>query len=587
MLGVRSGQAQQDSKEQDKSMVILHCVLDSIFCGILVVDKDGKIVVFNNSARKIFNMSDKELDGKDIRQVEVLKDIFQLMVENRGQGRHKFPFKDTSLIINFNPINSETEMGTVAIIHESTKSQCIDQELAVTENLLKEINVFLESSFDGILVTDKRGRVIRINSAWEKMFSISRKDVLGKTTQELIKRGVYEQSAAQKAVETGKVATVMFENRGRKIIATGNPVYDGDGQLTSAVVNVRDITELENLRQQLERQQKLAERYSNEIKEMRRQQQQYSDIICQSKEMRQVMDMVSRVAEVDATVLVTGESGVGKEVVVRYIHRLSHRKDGPLVKINCGAIPPSLIESEMFGYEPGAFTGARKQGKMGLFELANGGTLFLDEIGEVNLDMQVKLLRAIQDREIIKIGSVKPIQIDTRIIAATNRDLKKMIKEGKFREDLFYRLNVINIHIQPLRCRKDDIAPLLRYFLRKYNAKYGKSKRFSNQTVNVLIDYSWPGNIRELENLVENLVVLVTGEEILPEHLPEYCFQSIHSEEQVFVKGILPLKTAKRMLEKQLLTNAQEKYQTTREIAQALEVNQSTVVRKLNAFTQS
>ena len=306
-------------------------------------------------------------------------------------------------------------------------------------------------------------------------------------------------------------------------------------------------------------------------------------LIAHSKEMKNIMDTIKTLSQVNSTVLVTGESGTGKEVIVNQIHQASSRRKKPFIKINCGAIPAALFESELFGYEEGAFTGARRKGKAGFFELANGGTLFLDEIGELDLALQVKLLRVIQEGEVTRIGGTRTIHVDVRIIAATNRDLWQQVQEGTFRQDLFYRLNVINIEVPPLRSRREDIIPLAVRFLENFNKKYDKKKEISAELGKLFLEMEWPGNIRELENLIESMVVLTQGTVMEPKDLPIRYKNSFGNESvaQVSVTGILPLKEAVALTEKQLLENAREKYVTTREMAKVLQVNQSTVSRKL------
>ncbi|WP_214658875.1 sigma 54-interacting transcriptional regulator [Candidatus Formimonas warabiya] len=561
---------------------LLRQITENVYCGIVTINETGKVVVYNASAQRLLKLKKEDILGKNIKTVRALEDFSKLILDHKGQGRHKLSLGDVTFVINLTPLfRNNLRIGVLAVFHESAKTECVSQELKVTETLLKEINIFIESSYDGLFVTDNQGRVIRVNAAWEKIFSVSRQDVIGQKAKDLVKRGVYGKSAAQEVLDTGKSATVMFENKGRKILATGTPVFNSQGEITTVVVNVRDITQLEDLRCQLEKQQQLTEKYSQEIKEIRRQQQVFPGIICHSKIMVQVMDMVSRVAEVDSTVLITGESGVGKEMIAGLLHKLSPRRNGPMIKINCSAIPQTLLESELFGYERGAFTGASVQGKIGLFELANGGTLMLDEIGETAIELQAKLLRVIQEKEIIKVGGSKSKKIDVRIVAATNRDLKKMIQERTFREDLFYRLNVIRINVPSLRERTEDIVPLSLFFLEKYNKKYNKNKRLSSFLINSLNDYNWPGNIRELENLIENLVILARNDEITVDDLPENYKQPVISDQRIVVNGVMPIKKAIELVELQLIQNARERYGSTRKIANALGINQSTVVRKM------
>lgn len=307
-------------------------------------------------------------------------------------------------------------------------------------------------------------------------------------------------------------------------------------------------------------------------------------IIAESPQMKKILQMIEYIKDVDSSVLITGESGTGKEVIFNYICQTSCRKDQPVIKINCGAIPENLFESELFGYEDGAFTGARKKGKIGLFEKANHGTLFLDEISEISMEMQVKLLMALQEKEIFHVGGTESIPVDVRIVSATNQNLEQMVEDGKFRRDLYYRLNVVHLEIPPLRERQEDILPLCYHFLDVFNAKYHKNKGLTVRAAKTLSHLDWPGNIRELENLVENIVVLEQEDVMRAKHLQaRYCKGNMQSGE-VTVKGILPYKEALSRMEKQLLENARNQFGSTRRIADVLGINQSTVSRKLRQY---
>ncbi|MEA4882541.1 MAG: sigma 54-interacting transcriptional regulator [Clostridia bacterium] len=309
------------------------------------------------------------------------------------------------------------------------------------------------------------------------------------------------------------------------------------------------------------------------------------DMVAYSPAMEQILALIHKISNVNSTVLITGESGVGKEVVARYIHRTGNRANGPFVKINCGAIPEALLESELFGYEEGAFTGARKEGKPGLIELASGGTVLLDEISEMPMGLQVKLLQALQDRRFVRVGGTKQVKVDARVMAATNRDLERAVREGLFRNDLYYRLNVIPIHIPPLRDRVGDIAPLVYHFLEKYNAKHGRERELSREAREALERYAWPGNVRELENAIEFLVVTVDQRVVGIGNLPEqirsgFCVEDIG----VKISKVVPLRTAVEEVERQLVERASESCRSTYSMARALGVNQSTVVRKMQKY---
>ena len=563
-------------------------VLDAVFCSIMVLDQTGCLMYYNHSAEMMFQSMGENL--KDICQSRY-DDFWSVVSEKidpvNGRGRYHIDFKGKMLICNVEPLTENGERtGSIFVIHESMTTNCIMQELDVTTGLLQEINIFVEHSHDGFLVTDSEGYVVRINEAFEQMFSVQRKNIVGRHVRELIESGIYENSAALEVVQTKKAAAVAVTKGEKRIIATGTPVFDESGRFTSVVVNVRDITELNDLEMRLEHQRMVAEGYERELAYM--QNRRGEQFVAHSKEMRNIMDTVKAISQVDSTVLITGESGTGKEVIVNYIYQTSSRKDKPIIKINCGAIPAALFESELFGYEEGAFTGAKRRGKAGFFELANGGTLFLDEVGELDLNLQVKLLRVIQEGEVTRIGGTRTIHVDVRIIAATNRDLWQQVREGKFRQDLYYRLNVINIEMPPLRERRDDIIPLALHFLNKFNEKYDKHKKLSIDLGKELTMLDWTGNIRELENLIENMVVLVHEDTIEKENLPSrYRLPSGGGENpQVEVHGILPLKEAVRQTEQKLIANAREKYTTTRELARVLGVDQSTISRKMGKWME-
>lgn len=553
------------------------------FFAAFLFDGSGQLIHCNCAARNFFHGLGIDPERAYFTRFEAFSEPMAERVDLiSGKGRYIIELEGRQVVCNVHPwVIDGVRRGTIFILHESMHSNCIMQELDVTNSLLQEINIFVASSHDGILVTDSQGVVIRVNAAFERAFSVLRREVIGRNVTELIAEGLYLDSAALKVLETRETAAVVLEQKGKRLIATGTPAFDICGSFTSVVVNIRDITELNDLQSRLEHQRMVAEGYIRELTFIQSQNAPGADFVVHSKEMQHIMDTIKTISQVDSTLLITGESGTGKEVIVNQVHRSSNRRDKPIIKINCGAIPASLFESELFGYEDGAFTGARRRGKAGFFELANEGTLFLDEIGELDLDLQVKLLRVIQEGEVTRIGGTKTLHVDVRIIAATNRDLWQQVQEG-----IYYRLNVINIEVPPLRERRDDVIPLAVHFIEKYNQKYSKHKELSMELGKILRSLDWLGNIRELENLIENMVVLVQRDVLYPEDLPPRYRQSGGevSACQVTVHGIMPLKEAIQQVESQLLFHAQEKYTTTREIAKALGVDQSTVSRKMGTL---
>lgn len=456
-----------------------------------------------------------------------------------------------------------------------------------------ELENILEASHDGIFIIDGDGLILMVNSAWERISGIPRDFVLGQNVRDMIEQQFWSDSAAIKALDDKNKVTVMFtmnkgSNVGQRIMATAIPVLDEDGEISRVVCNVRDITEIVSLKNQLETIQQLNEKYAAGLAQICLHKTMFNDlkgVVACSPETKRVFEMAAQVAKVDSTVFLTGESGVGKEVITNVIHQLSHRSQGPLIKISCGAIPESLLESELFGYEDGAFTGARKQGKPGMFELADKGTLFLDEIGDISTNLQVKLLRVLQNREVMRLGGLKMIGVDVRIVAATNKDLLKMVKAGKFREDFYYRLNVVSIEIPPLRARREDIPLLAWNFLETLNQKYHLRKSFSAGVIDKFLLYDWPGNIRELENVVERMVVMTDDNELGVNHLPDSIRMYTGQDEEIsYFQEPLPLKTAVERFEKDLIKNALIKYKSTRKAARSLMVDHSTIVRKMKRY---
>ncbi len=447
-------------------------------------------------------------------------------------------------------------------------------KLKTTVNELKEI---IEFSFDEIFVTDGDGYVILINKAVERNYGIKKRDILGKHVSELEKEGYFNPSMTLKAIEEKKkVSGIQTTNKGRTLLVTSNPLKGKDGTIRKIITNSKDITDFINLQKQLQNSEELIETYQNILSKTRTVNE---DFIVLDSVSENILETVGKIAKTDSTVLLEGETGVGKNMIAKTIHKLSNRKNNKFVLINCASIPNNLLETELFGYESGSFTGAKNKGKKGLIEMADKGTLFLDEIAELPLQLQSKLLDVMQYKRVRKVGSSAYTNVDVRIISATNKDLKKMVSQRLFREDLYYRLNVIPISIPPLRGRSDAIERLLDYFLKKFNTKYNYRKKMSKEAMEVLKNYNWPGNIRELENLIEQLVVISNFQTISLNDLPNYIIESD------FTEGInvesLDLKKSIEVFEKRILSKAIEKYKTTYKVAKILNINQSTVVRKM------
>lgn len=423
----------------------------------------------------------------------------------------------------------------------------------------------MESSFDGIILCDSLGKTVFVNSAAERIMGISAGEIIGKDSIDLQKSGIISYATSKETLKTHKPFTTLQKYKNGKTALVSSNIIRLGKKNPFVIINVRDMTMLSE--------------YPVESSDM----QPESPIICNSQEMKGIFEVARSVSCTDATVLLLGETGVGKDVIARRIHRFSTRKNYEFVKINCGTFPEHLIESELFGYEAGAFTGAVKGGKAGLVEYADKSTLFLDEIGEMPLSLQPKFLELLQDFKFNRVGSNKKLSADIRIIASTNKDLKELVEKKQFRADLYYRLNVIPIDIPPLRKRPDDIVPLINNYIRLLNKKYKVKKHIDQDAYPVFLAYNWPGNIRELANCIERLVVTSCSTTIHRDDLPSQMLQKPHCQD-ILDSAVYSLKEAVELCEKQMISQYLDKGYTTGEIGTFLSVSQSTISRKINKY---
>lgn len=455
------------------------------------------------------------------------------------------------------------------VLDEKTKKNVVEDKW-----LIQEMETVFDSFYQSIFVIDGQGKVIRVTSDDDQQH-------LGKNVYDLERERVFYPSISAKALKSGnRESGLQYTNTGDIFEIESIPVRDENGQVVRVVSITKDSPEVNQLRKSLDETKSLLADYQAEVARIQQEKYEEKTFIYKSKKMEDLYELIKSVASVDASVLILGETGVGKQMVANQIHSLSNRSNKPFITINCGAIPESLLESELFGYEEGAFSGTRKGGKLGLFEIADTGTLFLDEVGEMSISLQVKLLRALQEKLILRVGGTKEKKIDVRIIAATNRDIAQMVKKGTFREDLYYRINVVPIHIPALRERKEDIQAFAFNFLGKFNRKYNKSIELLPTQMEQILNYHWPGNVRELENTMERFVVLEQ-----PIQFHEEEVDHIHNHDhRLGISELPPLTQYLEEVEKKLLMEAINRCSTTREMAKYLKVNQSTIVRKLQKY---
>lgn len=449
-------------------------------------------------------------------------------------------------------------------------------------------NVFRQLDH-AIIIADGQGKVIFCN---DKYIEVCKYDTVGVTAEtivglsmgDVLRKGAldFRQSAILQCLERREKIREIFQAPLYKLVmSTAVPIFNAEGKIKFVYTMVQDESEIVRLAATSQEVRDMYTRYleKNEAILANR-------VVIVSESMKRIVDDCLQVSNSDISILVLGESGVGKDVISRLIHDNSNRRNKPFVALNCGAIPENLIESELFGYAPGAFTGASKAGKIGIFEAANNGTIMLDEIGDLPLHIQVKLLRVLENRQVTRIGSVRPVQVDFRLISATNKNLLEKVRTGEFRKDLYYRINAFRVTIPPLRERTDDISAMATHYLSLYNLKYKLNRRISGESTKELLYYKWPGNIRELRNVLEQLVILSKTDEIEAELIRTvlYSGEDHGDEPAVVVKRLIPMKEAVTMTESQLLEMVRQVENSSYKAARLLKVDQTTVLRKLKKY---
>lgn len=436
--------------------------------------------------------------------------------------------------------------------------------LEITGETLKKI---LDYSSDEIFVLDSEMRIVFVNSVCEKHYGLKPHEVMGKYNVELFEKGYWKPSIVPIVFREKKPVTIKQTTYiGAELLTTAVPILNAQNDIELVVITSQELQNYQSVKYE---------------KDVEGQNDAEWNLITNCKEMKDILKMCQKIAKVDSTILIHGESGTGKGVLAHYIHQISNRKNNTFMKINCAALPEDLLESELFGYLDGAFTGARKAGKIGLIEASDGGTLFLDEIGEVPLSVQAKLLQVIQEKRFIPIGGHMTKKVDIRIIAATNRNLVEMVKNGEFREDLYYRLNIIDVKIPSLRERREDIIPLTYHYLYKFNKEYQMNKLISQECLDIFNRYSWPGNIRQLENLIERLVV--TSDSVIQHaDLPELISENVTLQDE----STLPadLDEAINYVKETLVTKSFQKHKSSRKVAKDLNISQTRAVTLINQY---
>jgi PAS domain S-box-containing protein/TyrR family helix-turn-helix protein len=561
--------------------------LNEVNHGIIAVDSETKIIYANICAEKILGVEGETL-GERFRGISTGQCNFINKCIQTGKSQvGNFINEKKIVFYNSIPIQQDRSLiGALCYLHEIHQTEMPDYIYGFPNDIIKLFGYIFKYSIDGIVLLDKNGRAIAINEALCSLVGVRKEEILGKVTSNGVRDGLWDYSTASDVFKMKRqVSHVEYLPKTQKdIVVTGIPIFDDDGEISTVIMNERDITQLNELRRELEKNRLLKEKYENQIAGMNILEFKEKRIIAQSKELRDVFKAALRCAQMEVSnILISGESGTGKGLLAKFICNNSKRKDKPYVQINCAALPDTLLEAELFGYEEGAFTGTMRGGKAGLFELADNGVLFLDEIAELPVSVQAKLLKYLDDQEIMHLGGIKPLKINCIVIAATNQNLNNLVKTGKFRNDLFHRLNAFSIKIPPLQGREDDIISLANYFIQKYNQLYKVKKRCSPGMLRRLCTYSFPGNVRQLKNIIHNAVVM-SDRRSLDDFL-QVNLEDSEGGNQINLNKPFGLNNRLKdqilSFEKSILKKAVKKCKTTREMAAYVGASHTTLVRKL------
>lgn len=502
-------------------------IIDSIHNGIVAVDVNGQITVFNKAMEKIFGIPAQKAIGAPIYDIIPYTGLLRVLSTGKSHIGRKFNIGNKVYLANRTPVYQGSEIiGAVGVIQDITEFQAIVDELESVKELQGTLATVLDAAYEGLLVINNEGYITMVNQAFADLLGASPGQLVGKHVTQVI-----EDSRMPIVVQTGVpevgelqrindqeviIQRVPIMRDGRAIGAVGKIMFKGVAELNALVSKVSSLhTELDY--------------YKGEVEKFRGARYGLNHIIGNSRQIKELKETIRRIAVNNSTVLIRGETGTGKELVAHAIHIESPRRYGPFIQVNCAAIPEHLLESELFGYEEGAFTGAKKGGQVGKFQLAHGGTIFLDEIGDMSLSLQAKLLRVLQEREIERLGGTTTTPVNVRVIAATNTNLEELIAKGRFREDLFYRLNVVSLNLPPLRDRMEDLPLLVQHFCEKFQQEFClECAGLSPEVWEVLRCYRWPGNVRELEHVLERAFNVMEQEVIEVTDLPLYLQKIAH-----------------------------------------------------------
>ena len=561
-------------------------VLENVSYAIVVVGLDGRVSYLNSQARRFLHKKGRTARGCIGLPSERLLPLATPLVKKAflspefKAGKGRIVDRGVELFFEITPYMVEEKLqGAVVSLQRPARFEELATKLDSYQKVARQLQAVFDSSSDGILVTDGTGRILSMNRASQALNGLNTRTFVDQRIETLVDKGIVDRSVTQAVLRDKKQSSLIqyIPRTGLKLLVTGTPAFDKNGKIALVVVNERDITELNNLRRNLDKAQQTTEKIQQELAGLTMLELGTDGIVAESRAMQRVLTTAHKLAALDVSeILLLGESGTGKSMYAKLIHHIGSRKDKPFISINCAALPENLFEAELFGYERGAFTGARQNGKMGLLELAGDGTFFFDEVGEIPLSIQAKLLKCLDEREFFSLGGSASKKVRCSILAATNRDLETMVQHKQFRKDLFYRLNTFTVNIPPLRERRDDLLELAARLLDLYNSQYKTIKRLTPRALELLHAYSFPGNVRELRSLIKQGVVLSEDDV-----LDSFLAMRLNGKRAVKNKTTSSLPERVGSLEKELLLQATKTCTSTREMAKSLGVSQPTIVRKL------
>ncbi len=557
--------------------------LNAVHNGIIMIDRDALVTFCNDAACQLIGIPRKEIIGQKLKSIIPETKLDQVLEKGVPQLHKQVKLKDRVIISNRTPLIEDGKIvGAVAIFEDVTDLKEALKELTTTKEFLQKLETGLEHLPEGIIMVDTAGYITSITNSYCEFLGVKKEQVVGKHVTKVI-----ENTRMHEVVQTG-IPEIgdMQRIKDKDVVVMRIPIRV-NGEIVGAIGQLmfQDVSDLTKLAAKLQITEKKLEYYKQEYQRWQKSRYSIKNIIGKSQEVIKLKEMVNKVAQYHSTILLRGESGTGKELIAHAIHEASNRGNAPFVRVNCAAIPKELLEAELFGYEEGSFTGAKKKGKPGKFELAEGGTIFLDEIGDMPLEMQVKLLRVLQEKEVERVGGAGVIPIDARVIASTNRNLEQMIAQKNFRYDLYYRLNVVTLLLPNLREMREDIEAITDYLIEQLNEEFGtRVDGISEEVRSLFMSYNWPGNVRELRNTLERAVNVIEGTRIRLKDLPIYL-QELDQQPHRLVAGDSMLNREIETAEKKAIVSALKKANYNKlKAARLLDVHRATLYRKMQKY---